>query len=63
MWKGDVTPFHRLVRSSASYKAWREAVFARDNWTCVLCGARCVKGKKVILHADHIQPFAELSEL
>ncbi len=34
------------------YRLWREKVFTRDNWTCVLCGERGGK-----LHADHIKPY------
>ena len=37
---------------------WRKSVFERDDYRCVLCGARCGEGKKVILQADHIKPWA-----
>lgn len=46
------------IRRSLEYRLWREAVFARDNWTCVWCGQR---GSK--LNADHIKSFAENPEL
>lgn len=58
LWKGGITPEHRLIRATVEYKLWRKSVFERDNYTCVLCGARGVK-----LHADHIQRFAEHPEL
>lgn len=63
LWKGGITPIHLMIRTSKEYKLWREAVFARDNWTCVWCGARCSKGNTVVLHADHIKPFAYFPEL
>jgi len=63
-WKGGSTPKGKLIRGSASYKDWREAVFARDNWTCQDCGERNYKGrgKTVFLHAHHIFSFADFPE-
>src|SRR3990167_2039380 len=61
---GDgITPINRKIRNSSEYKLWRTAVFTRDNFTCVWCGARSKKGVKVILHADHIKPFCDYPEL
>lgn len=57
------TPKNKIIRHSLEYKLWREAVFKRDNWTCQHCGARSGNGKKIILHADHIKPFAHFPEL
>ena len=62
-WKGGITPINKAIRSSREYRLWREAVFARDNWTCIWCGLKSAKGKKVYLHADHIKPFALFPEL
>lgn len=62
-WRGGVTPEHHKIRKSQEYRIWREAVFARDNWTCVLCGDRSSKDNPVILHADHIKPFAFYPDL
>lgn len=56
-WKGGVTPESQRIRQSTEYKKWREAVFARDNWTCQDCGER---GHK--LHAHHVFHFAEFEE-
>ncbi len=52
-WKGGLTPLGHSIRRLPEYVAWRNAVFARDNHTCIHCGRRggCV------LHADHIHPF------
>lgn len=57
-WKGGITPINRKIRNSLEYKLWRGAVFARDDYTCVWCGARGVK-----INADHIKPFAYYPEL
>lgn len=57
-WQGGITPQNRKIRASFEYKLWREAVFKRDNWTCVWCGVQ-----KVYLNADHIKPFAFYPEL
>ena len=47
----------RSVRGGLEYRLWREAVFRRDDWTCVECGAR---GN---IHAHHIKQFALYPEL
>ena len=57
-WKGGITPERRAIRVSLEYKIWRRAVFERDDWTCVWCGRR-----GVVIHADHIKPFAYFPEL
>ena len=62
-WRGGVTPEHHKIRKSSKYVDWRVAVFKRDNYTCQECGARSGNGKRVILHADHIQPFAYFPKL
>ena len=46
------------IRVSIEYRLWREAVFARDNWTCQKTG---IKGGK--LHPHHIQNFSKFHEL
>lgn len=58
-WKGGVTPINQIIRTSIEYKLWREAVFKRDNYTCVWGGKE--HGSK--LNADHIKSFAYFSEL
>lgn len=57
-WKGGISPLNIRIRNSIEYKLWREAVFTRDNWTCVWCLIRGVK-----LNADHIKPFSLFPEL
>lgn len=62
-WKGGVTKVNKLVRGSVEYRLWREAVFSRDNWTCVWCRLKSSKDGRVTLNADHIKPFALFPEL
>lgn len=56
-WRGGVTPENKKIRFSKEYKSWREAVFQRDDWTCVFCGQR---GGNI--QADHIKQFALFPE-
>jgi 5-methylcytosine-specific restriction endonuclease McrA len=39
------------------YRAWRKAVYERDNYTCQKCGA-----KGAYLNAHHIKPWADYPE-
>ena len=57
-WKGGISPENELIRHGIEYRLWREAVFARDNWTCQECQMRGGD-----LHAHHIQSFADHPEL
>lgn len=53
-WKGGRSNKNRLLRSSAEFAWWRQAVFIRDRFTCRKCGARGGQ-----LHPHHIKSFAE----
>lgn len=57
-WKGGITPENAKIRNNIEFRLWREAVFARDNWTCQKCNERGGK-----LHSHHIQNFAQWSGL
>ena len=52
-WEGGKTQKNTLLRNDIEYKMWREEVFNRDNFTCVLC-----KERGGNLTADHIKPWA-----
>jgi len=58
-WKGGITPENHLIRTSVEFRLWREAVFARDGWTCQKCGDNSGGN----LHPHHILNFAEYPEL
>jgi hypothetical protein len=57
-WKGGISLEANRFRQSSEYKAWRDEVFLRDNWTCVLC-----KKRGGYLEADHIKLFSKHPEL
>ena len=52
-WKGGVTPLHFQIRHHPNSGKWRDLVFKKDKYTCVLCSAKCGNGMEVILNADH----------
>lgn len=58
LWKGGITTVNNLIRRNVDYRAWREKVFKRDDYTCQVCGIR-----GAFLQADHIKPFAYFPEL
>ena len=53
-WKGGIA-----LRCTREYKEWRNAVYERDNYTCVKCG-QSPSGK---LNAHHIESFTANKEL
>lgn len=57
-WRGGITPINKALRNSIDFRLWREAVFARDNFTCKICKKRGGR-----LNPDHIKPFAYFPEL
>ena len=52
------TPENKRARFSFEYRAWRESVFKRDDFTCQFCG---VRGGEI--NADHIKPFSLFPDL
>lgn len=62
-WKGGITPENKRIRHSLEYKLWRTAVFERDSYACIWCGAKNGDGVAVYLEADHIKAFAYFPEL
>jgi hypothetical protein len=57
-WRGGLSSINKQIRASLEYRLWREAVFKRDNYTCIWC-----KRKGIYLNADHIKPFALFPEV
>lgn len=58
LYKGGITSVNKRIRGGIHYRLWREAVYARDNWTCQRCGKR-----GVFLHPHHIKNFAQYPKL
>lgn len=63
-WKGGISKDkNKLIRNAIQCRLWREAVFARDAWTCKECGKKSGQGKTVYLEAHHIKSFSKYPEL
>lgn len=58
-WQGGLTPKMQSIRNTDAYRNWREAVYLRDNWTCMECGARSAASNAVYLNAHHIHPIKD----
>ena len=58
-WKGGITPKNVKIINSIQARLWREAVFARDNWTC----QKCKKRGSIRLNPHHIQNFNQYPQL
>ena len=57
-WKGGITPENAKIRRSIDSRLWREAIFARDNFTCQICNK-----KGILLNAHHLKSFSRFPEL
>lgn len=55
-WRGGTTKIGQLIRSSSKYITWRNSVFTRDGYKCVLCKTNCY------IHAHHKIPLHNLLE-
>ena len=53
-WKGGISKVDKMCRRLPAYIEWRNLVFARDNWTCQICG-----GNKYVT-AHHIIGFSKI---
>ena len=58
LWKDGITPINKKIRNGIESRLWREANFARDNWTCQKC-----KERGGVLHSHHIYNFSQYPEL
>lgn len=57
-WKGGISGKAKRLRQTSKYKAWRDSIFARDNYTCVICGK---KGGNLVVH--HLIRFSVILKL
>ena len=63
-WKGGITYFTQMARTTRFYKIWRNAVFLRDNFICQNPNCEFCNNKiGVKLHAHHIKSFSSNMEL
>lgn len=60
LWKGGISHHSKKECKTLKYRLWREAVFARDNWTCQDCDKL---GSEVYLIAHHIKSWAKYPKL
>jgi predicted DNA-binding protein YlxM (UPF0122 family) len=51
-WRGGIVGLSKAIRDIPEYRLWRDAVFTRDNYTCLHCGARSGVDTKVILNVE-----------
>ena len=59
-WKGGTKVLKQGDRGTAEYRAWRKAVFERDEYTCQICTFYTGGGN---LQAHHIKSYADYPEL
>lgn len=57
-WRGGLRSERKTAMAQYPYRDWRNAVFARDNWTCQICSTR-----GGYLEADHIKPWCAFPDL
>jgi len=55
-YKGGITPTNMRLRGCTQYKQWREAVYKRDNYTCI----ECEDSRGGNLEPDHIIAFSNI---
>lgn len=63
LWRGGLSSVNQLIRSGLAIRIWREEVLKRDNYTCQECLTQSIPGAFVLMHADHIKPFAYFPDL
>ena len=61
--RSELKDQNRSIRYSTAMKEWRQTVFKRDDFSCLLCSNRSRKGHGVVLNAHHIKRFADFPDL
>lgn len=54
-WKGGTSKLRDSIMALQAYKKWRTAVYARDDYTCLIC-----KKRGGTLNANHIKSFSQI---
>ena len=62
-WKGGLTRKNAALRNTFELKLWRNAIYKRDNFSCVFCGYKSKGLRPSDINADHIKSFAHFPEL
>lgn len=57
-WKGGISNPRQQKTTTIEYRAWRKAVFERDDYNCQACGQRGGK-----LEAHHVLPYRDFPHL
>lgn len=55
LWKNGLTPEYNKARNSLEYRTWKDVIYKKYNWTCCMCGIKCISGNIV---AHHLKDFA-----
>ena len=55
LWRGGTSRLRERIMNSKEYREWRNSVFNRDDYTCVVCGQ--IGGR---LNAHHIKSFYQI---
>jgi 5-methylcytosine-specific restriction endonuclease McrA len=55
-WRGGISNYSHLIRTSNETMLWRQKVFIKDNFTC----QKCKDSSGGNLNAHHIKPFKKL---
>jgi len=55
-WQGGISCERDVVKHTEEYSIWRSSVYARDRWTCQICGS------KKNIEAHHIARFSLFPE-
>ena len=55
-WQGGLKPIHTAIRNLDEYKQWRNNVYRRDHYKCVLCESKDI-------HAHHLIPLGLICKI
>ena len=59
-WQGGKSPFRQKIYSRSKWKELRKKILKRDNYQCVICGAKHSSKNKLVVH--HIYPISSFPE-
>ncbi len=66
-WNGGKTPVNQKERNAKEYREWRNLIFASNNYTCQICGARGgwnkILKERISLNAHHLKSWSGYTNL